>query len=96
MGQAVLEESFASRPKGRVNARSLGKLCAASLLLVFLGGFGFSRTRETGAASFSIDLDKPFNEVVATVDEVARSGSIKGTFEYRGDEQLTGALCGVD
>ena len=91
MGQAVLPESFASRPEGRVNARSLGKLCAASLLLVFLGGFGFSRTRETGAASFSIDLDKPFSEVVATVDEVARSGSIKGTFEYRGDEQLTGA-----
>jgi hypothetical protein len=91
MGQAVLVESFASRPKGRVSARSLGKLCIASFLLVLLGGFGFSRTRETGAASFSIDLDKPFGEVVATVDEVARSGSIKGTFEYRGDEQLTGA-----
>ena len=51
----------------------------------------FARSKETGAASFSIDLDKPFSEVVPIVDEVARSGSIKGTFEYRGDEQLTGA-----
>jgi hypothetical protein len=61
-------------------------------LLVFLLWVpGYSRTRDTGAASFSIDLDKPFNEVVAIVDEVAHSGSIKGTFEYRGEEQLTGA-----
>jgi len=61
------------------------------LLVLFLSVEGFSRTRDTGAASFSIDLDKPFNEVLSIVDEVARSGSIKGTFEYRGDEQLGGA-----
>jgi hypothetical protein len=61
------------------------------LLVFLLWAPGYSRTRDTGAASFSIDLDKPFNEVVAIVDEVAHSGLIKGTFEYRGEEQLTGA-----
>ena len=61
------------------------------LLVLFLSLEGFTRTRDTGAASFSIDLDKPFNQVLAIVDEIARSGSIKGTFEYRGDEQLGGA-----
>ncbi len=61
------------------------------LLVLFLSMGSFCRTRDTGAASFSIDLDKPFNEVLAIVDEVARSGSIKGTFEYRGDEQLGNA-----
>jgi hypothetical protein len=61
------------------------------LLVLFLSVGSFCRARDTGAASFSIDLDKPFHEVLASVDEVARSGSIKGTFEYRGDEQLGGA-----
>lgn len=62
------------------------------LLVLAVSMGGFSRTRDTGAASFSIDLDKPFSDVLAIVDEVAHSGSIKGTFEYRGDEQLSGAL----
>jgi len=91
MGQALLVQAFASRTKWSVKVRPLRKLCSASLSLFLLGGLCFSRTRETGAASFSIDLDKPFSEVVAAVDDVARSGAIKGTFEYRGDEQLTGA-----
>src|SRR5215470_7816858 len=62
------------------------------LLVLAVSMGGFSRTRDTGAASFSIDLDQPFSDVLAIVDEVAHSGSIKGTFEYRGDEQLSGAL----
>src|SRR5882672_2194432 len=61
------------------------------LLIFSLTSGAFCRTRDTGAASFSIDIDKPFNEVLAVVDEVARSGSIKGTFESRGDQQLGGA-----
>jgi hypothetical protein len=48
--------------------------------------------RDTGAASFSIDLDKPFAEVEAVVSDVAHTASIKGTFEYRGEDELTGAL----
>lgn len=46
---------------------------------------------DTGAASFSIDLDKPFAEVEAVVSDVAHTASIKGTFEYRGEDELTGA-----
>jgi hypothetical protein len=72
----------------RRRIRDFGTAC---LFICGLCVLGFARSRETGAASFSIDLDKPFAEVLTIVDEVARSGAIKGTFEYRGDEQLTGA-----
>jgi hypothetical protein len=72
--------------------RKTGHLWIACLFVLAVSMGGFSRTRDTGTASFSIDLDQPFNDVLAIVDEVAHSGSIKGTFEYRGDEQLSGAL----
>jgi hypothetical protein len=72
--------------------RKTGRIWIACLVAISMTGGGFCRTRNTGIASFSIDLDKPFSEVLAIVDEVAHSGSIKGTFEYRGDEQLGGAL----
>jgi len=62
------------------------------LSILLLACPGFARSRETGAASFSIDLDKPFAEALSIVDEVAHNGVIKGTFEYRGEEQLTSAL----
>src|ERR1700693_321049 len=91
MGKAVCVGEFAFRAKLDARATRLRHLCAASLSILLLCGLGFSRTRETGVASFSIDLDKPFAEVVNVVGEVARSGSIKGTFEYKGDEQLDGA-----
>lgn len=82
--QAVAAQAWGVRTR----ANRFGTAC---LLICGLSVPSLARSRETGAASFSIDLDKPFTEVVAIVDEVARSGSIKGTFEYRGDEQLTGA-----
>jgi Bacterial SH3 domain len=91
MGKAVFEGVLARRAKLIANGIGLRNSCAAVLSLLFLCGLGFTRTRETGAASFSIDLDKPFTEVVNAVGEVARSGSIKGTFEYKGDEQLNDA-----
>src|SRR5690242_16990454 len=72
--------------------RKTGRIWIACLVAILMTGGVFCRTRNTGAASFSIDLDRPFSEVLAIVDEVAHSGSIKGTFEYRGDEQLGGAL----
>ncbi len=62
-----------------------------SLSILFLCALSFSRARETGSASFSIDLDTPFPDVVIVVSDVAHSGSIKGTFEYRDEEQLNGA-----
>jgi hypothetical protein len=44
--------------------------------------------RDTGAASFSIDLDKPYADVLAVVSDVAHESTIKGTFEYRGEDSL--------
>jgi len=82
------QATAAQAREARVRVSRLGIVC---LLICGLSVSGFARSRETGAASFSIDLDKPFTEVVAIVDQVARSGSIKGTFEYRGDDRLTGA-----
>jgi Bacterial SH3 domain len=63
----------------------------APLSILFLCALSFSRDRETGSASFSIDLDSPFSDVVIVVSDVAHSGSIKGTFEYRDEQQLNGA-----
>jgi hypothetical protein len=91
MGIVVLKWAHATAAQAwgiRTQVSRSGTLC---LLICGLCVLGFARSKETGAASFSIDLDKPYSQVVAIVDEVARSGSIKGTFEYRGDEQLTGA-----
>ena len=91
MGIAVLKWAHATVAQAWETRTKVSRLGAACLFICGLCALGFARSKETGAASFSIDLDKPFSEVVPIVDEVARSGSIKGTFEYRGDEQLTGA-----
>ena len=91
MDEAVFAGASARRADLIVKTTGLRFSCAAFLLILFLYGLCFSRTRETASASFSIDLDKPFAEVVSAVDEVAHSGSIKGTFEYRDEEQLNGA-----
>lgn len=91
MGIVVLKWAHATIAQAWGTRTKFSGLGTACLLICGLCVLGFARSKETGAASFSIDLDKPFSEVVPIVDEVARSGSIKGTFEYRGDEQLTGA-----
>lgn len=61
-----------------------------SVLLLVLAGVCYGRTRET-APPFTIDVDKPFGQVLRAVEDVARSSTIKGTFEYSGDQQLEGA-----
>lgn len=68
-----------------------GLLCATSILLFAVALPAFGRTREKAAPSFTIDVDKPFEQVVPVVEDVARGGVIRGTFEYAGDEQLEGA-----
>jgi hypothetical protein len=89
MGNLVFAEMWAFRTTVTARVRGVG-LCLAVLLISFAAA-GYARAHETGAASFSIDLDKPFAEVEAAVSEVAHTASIKGTFEYRGEEELTGA-----
>jgi hypothetical protein len=86
---SILRSTRRSGPE--MGTSGFGNLCVASVLALLLSGLGYARARETSAASFSIDLDKPFSQVVKVVEDVARSSVIKGTFEYKGDEQLEGA-----
>ena len=43
---------------------------------------------DAAAASFSIDLDKPYADVFAIVSDIAHNGIIKGSFEYKGEDSL--------
>jgi hypothetical protein len=89
MPEAVFEGVFACTRRSKAMGFRLA--CTTCLLILFLCGLCYSRSRDTAGASFSIDLDKPFAEVLSAVSDVAHSGSIKGTFEYRDEEQLNGA-----
>jgi SH3 domain-containing protein len=89
MAEAVFEVVFACTRM--VPATALRRACATCLSILFLCGLCSPRSRDTAGASFSIDLDKPFADVLSAVSDVAHSGSIKGTFEYRDEEQLNGA-----
>jgi len=91
MVEAVFVGVFARTTKLTIKPIGARCACLTSLLMLFLCGLCFSRTRDTDGASFSIDLDSPFDEVVNAVSDVAHSPSIKGTFEYRDEEQLNGA-----
>jgi hypothetical protein len=64
------------------------RLCIALSLVLLLCAPVSWGARDTGTASFSIDLDKPYADVLAIVSDVAHSGTIKGTFEYRGEDSL--------
>jgi len=67
-------------------------LQASGVLSIFLAVFAASLSaREKAAPSFTIDVDQPYAQVVPVVEDVARGGVIRGTFEYTGDEQLEGA-----
>lgn len=91
MGKVVFQGALARCAKLTGRGTRLRNSCAVFLSILLLCGLCYSRARETAAASFSIDLDKPFTEVLDAVGEVAHSASIKGTFEYRDQEQLDGA-----
>ena len=75
----------------RLRSGVSGVLYATSMFLLVLALPVFGRSREKAAPSFTIDVDKPFDRVVGVVEDVARGGVIRGTFEYAGDEQLEGA-----
>src|ERR1700746_331476 len=89
MLEAVLEGVFTRARNSK--AAGFRLVWAPFLLILFLCNLCYSRSRDTAGASFSIDLDKPSAEVLSAVSDVAHSGSIKRTFEYRDEEQLNGA-----
>jgi hypothetical protein len=82
-------DSFSSLPRRRFGVSGL--FCATLIFLFAVVLPGSARSREKAAPSFTIDVDKPFEQVVPVVEDVARGGVIRGTFEYAGDEQLEGA-----
>lgn len=90
MGKAVPMQGSTQRVHRQAWFGRLRSLCVALLLPVVLSSTSLA-WREAPAASFTIDVDQAFSEVVVVVEDVARSGVIKGTFEYTGDEQLQGA-----
>ena len=87
---SVVKSAYTQIPWARGTSAKI-RASITCLLICAVWNCAFSRSRETGAASFSIDLDKPYSEVLSMVEETARSGVIKGTFEYRGEEQLNNA-----
>jgi SH3 domain-containing protein len=82
-------DSFSNIPRRPFGVSGL--LCATVIVLFAVALPAFGRTREKAAPSFTIDVDKPFEQVVPVVEDVARGGVIRGTFEYAGDEQLEDA-----
>jgi len=90
MGKAGSIQTSTKRLQPQLEASWRSSLPVVPVFLL-LSGLCYSRTRETAAPSFTIDVDQPFSRVVAVVEDIARSSIIKGTFEYSGDDQLTGA-----
>jgi hypothetical protein len=92
MGKAgSIQASTKKRWQPKLEPSWRSSLSVVPLVFWLLSGLCYSRTRETAAPSFTIDVDQPFSQVVTVVEDNARSSVIKGTFEYAGDDQLTGA-----
>jgi Bacterial SH3 domain len=71
---------------------ALDVVTKAFLAMLVLSVCCAARSHDPVAATFAIDLDKPFDEVLEAVNEVANNGVISGTFEYKGDQSLPGAV----
>jgi Bacterial SH3 domain len=79
--------ALASRARVGTRITKIQRLCTALSLFLLCVPVSWA-ARDTGAASFSIDLDKPYADVLAIVSDVAHAATIKGTFEYRGEDSL--------
>lgn len=88
MGMFDLWGALASQARTGTGIKKIHRLCIALLMFCLLCVAVSWGARDTGAASFSIDLDKPYADVLAIVSDVAHAGTIKGTFEYRGEDSL--------
>jgi hypothetical protein len=50
-----------------------------------------ARKRQHWGQGFSVDLDQPYDQVVSIVQQVTNDGIIRGTYQYKGTNQLDGA-----
>ena len=50
-----------------------------------------ARKRQHWGEGFSVDLDQPYDQVLRIVQQVTNDGIIRGTYQYKGTNQLDGA-----
>jgi len=63
-------------------------ICAVLLLAA---DRSHARKHEHYGEGFSIDLTQPYEKVLDVVQQITNDGIIRGTFQYKGTEQLDGA-----
>src|SRR2546428_6488827 len=68
---------------------SAGLLITALLLLA--AHQTHARKHEHYGEGFSVDLTQPYDEVLDVVQQVTNDGIIRGTYQYKGTNQLDGA-----
>jgi hypothetical protein len=70
---------------------SLNTSVLVTALLLFGADQGPARKHEHYGQGFSIDLTQSYDEVRDVVRQITRDGIIRGTYQYRGTNQLDGA-----
>ena len=72
-----------------MRARTASWLILGSVLLSLTAGN--ARKRQHWGEGFSVDLDQPYDQVLSIVQQVTNDGIIRGTYQYKGTNQLDGA-----
>jgi hypothetical protein len=71
------------------------RLRPASWLILGILLFGVfpsnARQRQHWGEGFSVDLNHPYDQVLSIVQQVTNDGIIRGTYQYKGTNQLDGA-----
>jgi hypothetical protein len=72
-----------------IRRRTASWLILGSVLLSLTAGN--ARKRQHWGDGFSVDLDQPYAQVLSIVQQVTNDGIIRGTYQYKGTNQLDGA-----
>jgi hypothetical protein len=72
-----------------MRARTVSWLILGSVLLSLTPSS--ARKRQHWGEGFSVDLDQPYDQVLSIVQQVTNDGIIRGTYQYKGTNQLDGA-----
>jgi hypothetical protein len=78
------------RKQGRLDLLFSGSPVICLLLLAAVGSAS-AHSNGRGADTLSADFDEPYHIVLDAVRGVINDGKIRGTYEYRGDQDLPGA-----
>ena len=72
-----------------IRLRTCSWLILGSLLLLLTPSD--ARKRQHWGEGFSVDLNHPYDQVLSIVQQVTNDGIIRGTYQYKGTNQLDGA-----